>query len=256
MHAATRCNSLSKHLGKSQAGLFASAPRLGRTNHAGIEMRVKIVLVAGLLASIIQPIESQAQAIDGNQLQAFISSDTYQGLLTRALAGLSQAVYPRCPALVSGAANVTVLKPISFAPDGSPNAGLWRQRISVKGCGNDTVLNFYFSAGADEKVNTAIGIPGLTRADLILQRDAGLFANKGAMSVAKGCKSFEVTNTRFEGFGLAGPPTPDPGAENHFRPWWETWTMVGCGHTIDVPIDFIPDEKGTQILQPGGSVER
>jgi hypothetical protein len=219
-------------------------------------MWVKIVLVAGFLTSIIQPIESRAQAIDGNQMQAFISSDFYKELLTRALAGLPQAVFPRCPTLVSGAAKVTVLKPISFAGDGSPNAGLWRQRISVKGCGNDTVLNFYFSAGADKKINTVIGIPGMTLADLTLQRDAVLFANTGAMSVAKGCKSFEVTNTRFEGFGLTKPPTPDPGSENHFRPWWETWTMVGCGHTIDVPIDFIPDQKGTQILQPSGSVER
>jgi hypothetical protein len=219
-------------------------------------MWVKIVLVAGFLASIIQPIESRAQAIVGNQMQAFIGSDIYKGLLTRALVGLPQAVYPRCPTLVSGAAKVTVLKPISFAGDGSPNAGFWKQTIPVKGCGNDTVLNFYFSAGADEKINTVIGIPGATLADLTLQRDAVLFANTGAMSVEKGCKSFDVTNTRFEGFGLSKPPIPDPGSGSHFRPWWETWTMVGCGHTIDVPIDFKPDEKGTQILQPGGSVER
>jgi hypothetical protein len=216
-------------------------------------MSVKILLVAGCLASITQPIESRAQAIDGNQMQAFIGSDVYKGLLTRALAGLPQAV--RCPTLVSGAAKVKILTPVTFAGDGSPNAGLWRQTISVNGCGNDTVLNFYFSAGADEKINTAIGIPGATLADLTLQRDAALFANTGAMSVAKGCKSFDVTNTRFEGFGLSKPPTPDPGSGNHFRPWWETWTMVGCGHTIDVPIDFIPDEKGTRILQPGDSVE-
>ena len=119
-------------------------------------MRLKIFLVAGFLTSIAQCIESRAQAIDGNLMQAFIGSDAYKELLTKALAGLPQTVYPRCPNLVSGAATVTVLKPISFAGDGSPNAGSWRQRISVKGCGNDTVLNFYFSAGADEKISTVI----------------------------------------------------------------------------------------------------
>jgi len=216
-------------------------------------MRVKIVLVAGFFASIIQPIESRAQGIVGNQMQAFVSSDVYKGLLTRALAGLPQAV--RCPTLVSGAAKVTVLRPISFAGDGSPNAGSWKQRISAKGCGDDTVLNFYFTAGADEKINTVVGIPVETLADLTLQRDALLFANTGAMSVAKACKSFDVTNTRFEGFGLSKLPVLDPGSGNHFRPWRETWTMVGCGHTIDVPIGFLPDEKGTQIL-PSGAVER
>jgi hypothetical protein len=239
-----------------EAKLTAGAPRLSPSNHAEIEMWVKVVLLAALLASIIQPIESRAQAIDGNQMQAFIESDVYQGLLTRALAGLPQSVFPRCPTLVSGAAKVTVLKPMSFAGDGSPNAGFWRQRIAVKGCGNDTVLNIFFSAAADEKINTVIGIPGGTLADLTLQRDAAVFANTGAMSVAQSCKSFEVTNTRFEGFGLSKPPAPDPGSGNRFRPWWETWTMIGCGRTIDVPIDFIPDEKGTQIRQPGGSVER
>jgi hypothetical protein len=96
-------------------------------------MWLKIVVVAGFIASIIQPIESRAQTIDGDQMQAFIGSDVYKGLLTRALAGLPQAVFPRCPTLVSGAAKVTVLKRISFAGDGSPNEGLWRQRISVKG---------------------------------------------------------------------------------------------------------------------------
>jgi hypothetical protein len=219
-------------------------------------MWLKIVVVAGFIASIIQPIESRAQSIDGNQMQAFIGSDVYKGLLTRALAGLPQTAFPRCPTLVSGAAKVTIVKPMSFAGDGFPNAGLWKQRISVKGCGNDTVLNFYFSAGADEKINTVIGIPGATLADLTLQRDAVLFANTGAMSVAKDCKKFDVTNTRFEGFGLSKPPAPDPGPGNHFRPWRETWTVVGCGHMIDVPLDFIPDEKGTQILQQGGSLER
>lgn len=32
--------------------------------------------------------------------------------------------------------------------------------------------------------------------------------------------------------------------------------MVGCGHTIDVPIDFVPDGKGTQVIQPAGATER
>lgn len=218
-------------------------------------MWLKVFLAAGFLASIIQPIESRAQAPDGKQLQAFIGSELYQGLLTRALAGLPQAVFRRCPTLVSGAAKVTVLKPMSFAGDGSPIGGSWRQTAAVAGCGNDTVLNLYFSAGADGKIATLIGIPGGTVADPTLQRDAVLFVNRGAMSVAKDCKNFDVINTRFEGFGLSRPPTPDPGAGST-RPWWETWTVAGCGHTIDVPIDFLPDGRGTQILQPGGAVER
>jgi hypothetical protein len=32
--------------------------------------------------------------------------------------------------------------------------------------------------------------------------------------------------------------------------------MIGCSKTIDVPIDFVPDEKGAQIIQPGGAIVR
>jgi hypothetical protein len=92
------------------------------------------------------------------------------------------------------------------------------------------------------------------RADLTLQKDAITYAHVGAASVVKDCKKFDVTNTKFERFGLASPPTPDP--EQHFRRWWETWTLNGCGRSVDVPLDFDPSEKGTRIVQPGGSVVR
>jgi hypothetical protein len=219
-------------------------------------MAVKIALCACLVASIIPPIASDAQTNDGSPIQKFIKSDFYKGLVDRAMAGLPQAVFRRCPALVSDDSRVTVLKPIVFGADGWPNAGSWKQQFPVKGCGNDTVLNIYVSAGADEKINTVIGIPGSTRADLTLQRDAVLYANTWATMVAKGCKSFDVTDTKFEGFRLSKPAAPDPGPDNHFRPWRETWTLIGCGVTIDIPIDFVPDAKGTQVIRAADVVER
>jgi hypothetical protein len=218
-------------------------------------MRAGIALLIPLFASILQPSESRAQAVD-DRLQTFTKSDFYKGLIDRALAIIPQAVFQKCPTLVSNGSTVTIIRPVSFGADGSPNAGLWRQSFPVTGCGNDTILNIYFSAGADEKINTVVGVPGATRADLTLQRDALLYANVGANLVARGCKTFVVKNTRFEGFGVPKPPIPDPGPDTRLRPWWETWTMIGCGRTIDVPIDFVPDEKGTQIIQPGGAIER
>jgi hypothetical protein len=217
-------------------------------------MRVVIALLVASFATIIQTIESRAQAVDGNQMQMFTRSDFYKGLINRALAAIPPTVFQKCPTLVSNGSTVTVLRPISFGGSGFPNAGLWKQAFPVNGCGNDTVLNVYFFAGADEKINTVVGTPGATHADLALQRDALIYANAGASLVAKDCKTFGVKNTRFEGFGLSNPPTVDPGPDKHFRPWWETWTMIGCGRIIDVPMDFVPDEKGTQIIQPGGAI--
>jgi hypothetical protein len=139
--------------------------------------------------------------------------------------------------------------------DGFPNSGLWKQTFPVSGCGNDTILNFYFSAGSDEKINTIVGMPGTTRADTLLQRDAFTYANIGATTTARSCRIFVVKNTQFDAFGLRNPPLPDPGPEQRLRPWRETWTLTGCGRTFDVPLDFVPDQTGTQIIQPGGTVE-
>jgi hypothetical protein len=221
-----------------------------------MKMRSGIALLVVWFATIIQPSESRAQAVDGSRLQTFTRSDFYKGLINSALAAIPQTVFRKCPTLVSNGSTVTVIRPVSFGGDGFPNAGLWKQAFPVSGCGNDTILNIYFSAGADEKINTVVGVPGTTRADLTLQRDTMSYANIGASLVAKDCKSFVAKNTRFEGFGVPKPPIPDPGPDAHLRPWWETWTMIGCGRTIDVPIDFVPDEKGTQIIQPGGAIER
>jgi hypothetical protein len=157
---------------------------------------------------------------------------------------------------VSNGSTVSIARPIIFGEDGIPNAGLWKQSFPVSGCGNDTILNIFFSAGADEKINTIIGLSGTTHTDLMLQRDTLLYANTGAAIIAKDCKTFEVKNTKFEGYGLPNPETPDPGVASRFRPWWETWIMTGCGRTIAVPLDFIPDATGTRIIQPAGSIEQ
>jgi hypothetical protein len=78
----------------------------------------------------------------------------------------------------------------------------------------------------------------------------------GAALIAKDCKSFVVKNTKFEGFGHAKAPIADPGPGKSPAPWWETWTMIGCDRTVDVPIEYAPDATGTQITQPGGAVAR
>lgn len=216
-------------------------------------MKGRITSLIACLAAVIS-IRSQAQAPD-TKLQAFTRTNFYTGLINRALAPIPASVFKKCPTLVSKGSTVTVLRPASFGADGFPNAGVWKQSFPVSGCGNDTILNLYFSATADEKINTIIGVPGETRADLTLQRDALVYARIGAGLAAKDCKVFEPINSKFEGFGVSDSSIPDPGPTSRFRPWWETWSMTGCGHTIDLPLDFVPDKKGTQIFQRGKRIE-
>lgn len=218
-----------------------------RIGHASLIMLLVFILVSS---------ESRGQTADSNQFQTFTKSDFYKRLVGSSLRAIPEIVFKQCPALKSGNSNLLIIKPVSFGQSGYPNGGAWKQTFPVSGCGNDTILNLYFFAGADEKVNTAIGIPGTTLADPILQRDAVQYANIGSSLAAKDCKLFLVKNTKFESFGLSIPPTPDPGPSQRFRPWWETWTMVGCNRTFRTPMNFIPDAKGTRVVQPGGVIEQ
>jgi hypothetical protein len=221
-------------------------------------VHIQKTTMLALLITTAHPNFSVAQTPNEPQLQAFTKTDFYKGLLNKILAKAPDAVFSRCPTLVSNGSQITVVKPISFAASGYPNAGVWKQTFPISGCGNDTILNIYFVAKADEKIDTVAALPGTTAADLKQQADAVVYAVTGARFAVRDCESskFVVKNTKFEGFGLSKPPLPDPGPGQRKRPWWETWTLTGCGRTVDVPIDFVPDQTGTQIILPRGEVER
>ena len=197
---------------------------------------------AFVFAAVSSPAVAQDQT-DAAKFQAFVrTSDVHKSLIGHALAELPLAVFRRCPSLVSKGSQVTILKPISFGPNGTPNAGVWREAFPVAGCGNDTMLNFYFSASGDEKINTTIGLPGATIADPILQRDAMTEAAAAAAKAEpKDCKSLIVVNTEF--LGKVGEPLD--GSKG--PPWDELWTLSICEKKVQVTMHFIPDKTGTSI---------
>jgi len=219
-------------------------------------MKSRVVALAILFVMMHQWPVAQAQTQDASRLQAFTRTAFYAGFITKVLAGVPPAVFQKCPALVSRGSTVTIIKPVSFGDDGFPNSGTWSQSFPISGCGNDTTLHFYFSADRQERINTVFAVPGTSHADLVLQRDALFYANGAAIAKARTCKNFIVKNTKFEAFGVKDPQVADPGPGNPKRPWTETWTMVGCGRTFEVPLDFLPDATGTRIIQPGGGVEQ
>jgi hypothetical protein len=203
-----------------------------------------------IFIAFLHPVNAEAPTVDPQSFRNFLASDLHKTLMAKAEATTPPEVFHRCPTFVPAGSKIMIAQSITFDQKGIPNAGAWWERIPVAGCGNDTIINVYFAVGADGKIATMVAFPGTTRANLLLQRDALTFAYIGASSRAKDCKHFIVTNTRFEGFGLRNPAPPDPGADARFRPWWETWMMVGCGKSLDVPINFMPDATGTTINQP------
>lgn len=193
--------------------------------------------------------QAQAPVFDRELFQKYLASDIHKQVLNKALGVFPKEVFQKCPTLESPETTISPVQSITFGPNGVPTAGAWWERFPVKGCGNDTILNLNFFIGADGKLQMTAGLPGTTHANLRLQHDAILYATTGPGVRQKDCKQFIIINTRFEGFGLRDPATPDPGEGEKFRPWWETWTLIGCGHTFDVPMDFVPDATGTQITQ-------
>jgi hypothetical protein len=216
--------------------------------------RNRVLRAAFALVALCISGEAQAQMVDRAQFQKYLASEFHNQLVNKALAVLPPEIFKKCPALESPDTSVSPVRQIAFGADGIPNAGDWWEHFPVKGCGNDTTLNLNFSIGADGKIQTTIGLPGTTHANLVLQHDAVFYANVGPRLRVKDCKQFLVTDTRFEGFGLKNPATPDPGAEAKFRPWWETWTVTGCGHRFDVPLNFSPDATGTGISQKNETI--
>jgi hypothetical protein len=204
--------------------------------------------LAAFAAALLPLHVALAQTADQDAFKKYINAAEHGRVVAAALESLPHEVFQRCPALVAPGSRVTITKPITMSADGKPTAGAWWQRFPVSGCGNDTVLNLYFAVSKDGKVATNIALPGTTRADLVLQHDALFYAGLGPRTRAKDCKSLMITNTKFESYGSHDHPTPPP-AEGKFQPWWETWTVKGCGHTFSVPMDFAPDATGTQIKQ-------
>jgi hypothetical protein len=207
-----------------------------------------------IFATLWLPANAQTQPADLEAFKAFIASDFHRELINRAISGLPPAVFERCPSLVSKGSRITSLRLVTFGVSGFPSSGFWKESYPVSSCGEDTILNFYFTADKNEKINTIIGIPGTAIGDPVLQHDAVTYANTGAQLIARDCKSFDVKYAKFEAFGLIEPTSPDPGPGAKYRPWWETWTVVGCGHVIDVPLDFTPDGQGVHIIMPGPGV--
>ncbi len=202
---------------------------------------VSVMLAVGLLAS------AAGAAPPAEQLEALTRSDGYRNNIARLFAQLPPAVFQRCAALVSAGSQVTVIEPVSFAPDGYPIAGLWKQSFPVSGCGNDTTINFFFRGQADEKILSIFAVPGATHANPTLQRDALRLVNTAVLARAPGCSRIDVRDSRYDGV-----------VDQARRAWQETWSVASCQHATDVTLTFTPDATGTtvRVAAPEASISQ
>jgi hypothetical protein len=195
--------------------------------------------VSRLITLLLLALTTSAWADDA-RWQKFIASAVYQELVSHKLDQYPAPIFQRCPSLVLEGSKVTVIEPATFAADGNPTAGFWHQAFPVTGCGNDTVLNLFFVALPDGKIDVAAGLSGTTVADLLLQKDAMSTAlGAAARPETKDCKEVYVLNTDF--VGMVGEAKEGVAA----RPWDELWTISVCQKRVIVTMHFVPGKVGT-----------
>ena len=137
---------------------------------------------------------------------------------------------------------VAVQKPVTLDVSGVAVSGTWIQAVTQEGCGVSRLLHVAITVSGRGTLNTMPLLPGTTKADPALQRDAAKWAFFGAGIPEKNCDIGYIDNTEFVQY--EGDPLE--GAKG--RPWRETWTVVSCTKKAMVQMRFIPDRTGTSIV--------
>ena len=188
---------------------------------------------------------ARAQDNGAHQLAAFTKTPFYAEFLGHTFSSLPTEILQRCPSLVSAGSQVTVVTQVTFASDGYPSGGVWRQDFPVSGCGNDTTLHLYFQATSDEKINSLTALSGGTHTDLTLQGNALPLARNAVIAAGGRCQTFDVSDTHFDSYeAAASAEAPEPAGR---KAWHESWRLSGCGARYVVHMLFTPDASGTAI---------
>lgn len=135
-----------------------------------------------------------------------------------------------------------IYHPPTFDGAGAMIGGAWKQAVGEKGCGVGRLLNVLAWVPKPKTLGTAPLLPGRTRADPQLQKDAVGFAVIATGGREANCNIGYVADTTF--LGQTGAPI----AAGKGPPWREVWTLVTCTKKFEVPMQFIPDATGTTIV--------
>lgn len=225
----------------------------GGTTMAGMHtVGAFLALALGLLVPASATLAAPASGTtDSQKFQSYLYSDAYRVALAHAWKKVPPASLPTCANLTDGDVSVTLQQEVSFDAKGLPRSGAWWGHYPIKGCGTERIINILFRA-EPSGVRFLVTLPGRTRANIVLQRDALTYAFIGAGTKVADCKDMEVADTAFDGFGLSAGDKSAP----ETGPWRETWTVAACGKMLAVPMEFIPDATGTTINQRPAEVRQ
>ena len=138
--------------------------------------------------------------------------------------------------------HIIVERPIDL-PDGAaePRSGAWIYRYTATRCGSTKRFNILLAAQPGAKPKAGLLPPGGTLASPLLMHDALPSVENGYLvQTGQTCAGLQI----FDIVVSAKPHTATVKGKSVAGVWDETWTMQGCGHKVDVPVQFVPDGHG------------
>lgn len=202
-----------------------------------------ISLVALSLAFMLAAMPIVALGDDKADLLRVVADPVVQQRVLNAAKRSSVVINDSCPsAQFNLTDNLVIYKPLLRDTAGALIGGAWKQIVQENGCGNSRYLNVLAYVKDPKTLVTAPLLPGTTHADPILQKDAVRYAVIAAGAAMKNCNTAYIANTEFlqqEGEALKDAKGPA---------WREMWTVITCTNKAIVPLQFIPDSTGTEIV--------
>jgi len=199
----------------------------------GLSAVVGLAFAAGALSHAIAQTPRYIRAKPDAAIKAFgpditrkIFSDDYTALRQQAMAR-SQKMVPGFECSSGARIALTALTPYPVRP----GVVSWIETYEV-GCKPRAIRSFLLLL-EDDQVRIGELLPGLTRADPLLQRDV-VMAARAAVKPRKpsGCHRAVVTNA-----SVATPP-------QEREPWVEHWAFDLCGTPAAVEVTFTPSVRG------------
>lgn len=213
------------------------------------------ILPAAVSTALLLIFANNTHAEDGAAYTNYLNDPGLRQSIINAAARSTVIIQNPCAeAQYRVATSPLVFKPMAFDSSGGPIAGILKYPVKEDGCGITRILNVFVIVQGPRQVATVpFLLPGTTHADPGLQKDAVQYA--GAAAAVLVGKNEECKIKYFADTEFLEQEAPVPGAK--VSPWRERWTMIQCSKKLIIPMRFIPDATGTQIVSggPGGSVE-
>ena len=198
----------------------------------------RLFFCLALTTALVAP---EVRADDQSALQRFLAdSHLKQNIINTAAKSTAMTRHP-CSIATYEVQDAIELRPMKFDQYGSPESGEMKIPVKEDGCGAGHQLNVYLWVQHESSIAVTPMLPGSSRAEDALQKQAWPYALQAAGGPEPNCPTAYVEDTRYVG----EQGKPEKGAKA--APWKEIWTLQSCGWKAEVPVLFTPNARGITV---------